>query len=301
MSIQLTTNYYGKLTALEYDPTLKKWKCLCKCGNYCFKSSSSLAAGRTGKPGTSNSCGCVKLGLKQQLVGKTFSRLLVLSRNEINTTKRKTYWTCVCSCGKVKSIAGGALLRGATTSCGCYNKEMHLQYKNLTGNIYNYWAVISHKKRNECICRCKCGTEKIVKIQSLTEGTSKSCGCFKRETVSTNLIRRHRDKKIALGLDPDIMLSTQREIERKRILPLLKQTKARDNYTCRLCGANGCSIASHHIEKVSENYELFEEETNLITLCVECHEKVHQNNFHGPTNPELTKILKDKIEFIYKK
>lgn len=301
MSIQTTPNYYGKLTAIEYEPKLKKWKCLCDCGNFCFLSSSTLSQIKSGSPGAIKSCGCVKRGLRSQLVGRVFESLTVISKDLLRTTKKKAYWNCLCSCGTMKSIRGDGLTNGTVVSCGCYIRSIHSQYVNLTNNIYGYWTVVSHNKRNECFCRCKCGIEKTVKVQSLTEKISKSCGCFKQETVSDNLRIEHRNRKIKRGLDPDVMVSTDRERDRKRILPLLKQIKARDNFTCQLCGATKCQIVSHHIEKVSDNYDLFETETNLITLCVDCHNKVHQYNFHGLTEPMLTRQLKDKIVLIYSK
>jgi len=234
--------------------------------------------------------------MKQDFKGKVFGQLTVLRADVKKSKNRQSYWICLCSCGTEKSIRGDGLNSGAVVSCGCYIRILHSKYANLTGNTYNYWTVVSHNKRNECFCKCKCGTEKRVKVQSLTEGTSKSCGCFKKETISDNLKKEHKNRKIKRGLDPNIMLSTIREQERHRILPILKEVKKRDNFTCQLCGTTNCSIVSHHIEKVSDNIMLFEDMSNLITLCVICHNKVHQYNFHGPTDPLLTLMLKKKAQ-----
>lgn len=232
--------------------------------------------------------------MKHDFKGKVFGQLTVLKEDVKKSKNRQTYWICLCTCGMQKSMRSDSLSGGTVVSCGCYIRKLQSRYVNLTGNTYNYWTVISHNKRNECFCKCKCGTEKIVRVQTLTEGTSKSCGCFKKETISDNLRKEHRTRKIKRGLDPNIMLSTKREQERKRILPILKEVKKRDKFTCQLCSATNCSIVSHHIEKVSDNIALFEDMSNLVTLCSACHDKVHQYNFHGPTDPILTKLLLNK-------
>lgn len=37
---------------------------------------------------------------------------------------RQTYWVCQCSCGIIKEVYQGSLLRGKSTSCGCLMKEI---------------------------------------------------------------------------------------------------------------------------------------------------------------------------------
>lgn len=77
---------------------------------------------------------------------------------------------------------------------------------NLTGKHFNRWTVIkragSNKKGNSLWeCRCECGTIAIVVGYSLTGGTSKSCGCAQKESVSkmnTTLKRTHGKKNTRL-------------------------------------------------------------------------------------------------------
>lgn len=40
-----------------------------------------------------------------------------------------------------------------------------------------------NKRKSHWLCRCECGTEKIVLGGSLTQGRSRSCGCLNREIV----------------------------------------------------------------------------------------------------------------------
>ena len=64
----LTGKHFGKLTVLEYDPEMQKWKCQCSCGNLTYKNTGYLNAG------TATSCGCKQ---KQNLIGKRFGKLVV--------------------------------------------------------------------------------------------------------------------------------------------------------------------------------------------------------------------------------
>lgn len=47
-----------------------------------------------------------------------------------------------------------------------------------TGQIFGLWTVLERMpKTSNWLCRCGCGTEKVVSGSSLVIGTSKSCGC----------------------------------------------------------------------------------------------------------------------------
>jgi hypothetical protein len=63
------------------------------------------------------------------LTGKKFSRLTVLSRVG-NSKDGKPMWLCSCDCGKEVAVRAVNLRNGASTSCGCYSRE--LSAKKLT-------------------------------------------------------------------------------------------------------------------------------------------------------------------------
>ena len=48
---------------------------------------------------------------------------------------RKTYWTCQCDCGNVKSVRSDSLLDGSIRSCGCLKREQ--DEKNLSRETHN--------------------------------------------------------------------------------------------------------------------------------------------------------------------
>ena len=57
---------------------------------------------------------------------------------------------------------------------------------DLTGRRFGRWMVIAVSsviKYNEptCLCKCDCGTERLVSCRRLLRGTSKSCGCLPLE------------------------------------------------------------------------------------------------------------------------
>lgn len=73
-----------------------------------------------------------------------------------------------------------------------------------------------------------------------------------------------------------------------------KYVLERDNYTCQLCNKNKCKLNTHHIipfsnlldkynlstiEQVENSEELWDV-SNGITLCVDCHKKIHNKKIH---------------------
>ena len=61
----------------------------------------------------------------------------------------------------------------------------------LTGMIFDRWTVIHHayignRGVHYWLCRCSCGVERAVKASSLTDGVSKSCGCYHKERVTNH-------------------------------------------------------------------------------------------------------------------
>lgn len=76
-------------------------------------------------------------------------------------------------------------------------------YKDLTGKQFGYWTVLGQSgfyvpKSSKCrirkwSCRCICGRERDVLGNSLTSGTSKSCGCLKSKMLSSQYERNKYD------------------------------------------------------------------------------------------------------------
>lgn len=62
------------------------------------------------------------------------------------------------------------------------------RFKDLTNKVFGRWTVLSFRRTTSdkpaWLCRCECGTEKVVRAIYLIDGRSQSCGCFQRECVS---------------------------------------------------------------------------------------------------------------------
>lgn len=79
----------------------------------------------------------------EDLTGKKFGRLTVISRDFSN--KKEVHWLCKCSCGnpKLVSVNTYSLNAGYTKSCGCYRKEKATHDSTIHGmygtKIHSKW------------------------------------------------------------------------------------------------------------------------------------------------------------------
>src|SRR5271166_1926985 len=50
-------------------------------------------------------------------------------------------------------------------------------------DIFGRWQTLEDhlKSTGKVLCRCVCGTERLVEVRNLKSGASQSCGCIKRE------------------------------------------------------------------------------------------------------------------------
>lgn len=105
------------LSDIRINKSKKLWKCLCDCGKYCYRNTNQLTSGKL------TSCGCERLGPKDNLVGKVFGRLTVISFQGKNRLGEYS-WLCRCSCGKECSYTTERLLyKKGVRSCGCYRLD----------------------------------------------------------------------------------------------------------------------------------------------------------------------------------
>ena len=122
--VDLTGNTYDNLTVIErvddyISPSGNKsatWKCLCKCGNTTYRTTSWL------KMSKNQSCGCLKSELiakrcTENLIGQKFGRLTVIEY--AGSHYDGAMWKCHCDCGKTTIVHARFLKRGGVKSCGC--------------------------------------------------------------------------------------------------------------------------------------------------------------------------------------
>lgn len=118
------------------------------------------------------------------MIGKTFGKLIVLSRapKDNNAANRCIRYFCKCECGNIINVNGAALRSGHTTSCGCSRKGSTI--KDLTNQKFGYLTAINYaySNNNRAIwnCICDCGNKIQVSSHELISGHTTSCGCRKR-------------------------------------------------------------------------------------------------------------------------
>lgn len=101
-------------------------------GEYTISSKATLVkcyCGVTFKPilkdvirGHTKSCGCLQ-GRNKDYTGLRFGRLKVVEK-DAQRNDNKTYWKCLCDCGKEKIVSCSGLNGEYVRSCGCLHKEV---------------------------------------------------------------------------------------------------------------------------------------------------------------------------------
>lgn len=109
--------------------------------------------------------------------GMKFGHWQVIKFDHSNEHRIK-YFLCKCEvCGNIRPVRGTALINGTSTACSKSCSE------SLLGLTFGKWTVLKKdvSKPRNYICKCECGTIKSVFGGSLKQGSSKSCGCLKKE------------------------------------------------------------------------------------------------------------------------
>ena len=125
--------------------------------------------------------------MKQDLTGRRFGKLTVISRNP-QLEDRYYTWNCQCDCGGQIIVNTKRLTRGTVTNCGCIPK-MNRKHGSIpadyTGDVFGSLTVLKRAEnkgqRAAWLCKCDCGNEVIVATHDLRTGHTKSCGCISHE------------------------------------------------------------------------------------------------------------------------
>lgn len=88
------------------------------------------------------------------LAGKQFGRWTVLDEYHYNQKLGRGGWICLCKCGKKAFVFSNNLVRGTSTSCGCYRKEFVATSKPgkthgmRRARIYRIWSGAKNRCNN---------------------------------------------------------------------------------------------------------------------------------------------------------
>lgn len=108
---------FSKLTVVkesEKKGKNKYYDCQCDCGEM------RTVVGWRLTNGEITACKKCKRNFND-ITGKKFGKLTVLSETSKRTSNREIIWHCQCECGSYVDIPGTSLRSGHTTSCGCIN------------------------------------------------------------------------------------------------------------------------------------------------------------------------------------
>lgn len=144
--------------------------------------------------------------------GQRFGQLVVVEM--LYGYKGKgTYARCKCDCGNETIAFMGNIIKGATQSCGCLERESRFGRKNhekdLTEQRFGYLTAISKTDKRYSngsvgwLCECDCGNQLVVRSGNLLREHTRSCGCKKsskyedlvEEYLLDNRITYHREFK----------------------------------------------------------------------------------------------------------
>ena len=110
--IDLKGQKFGRWTVLR-EGNKQNWVCMCDCGD---EKEIFIGSLRSGK-----SKGCRKCSGERfinDLTGKKYNSLTVISIDKSRTKSRGVMWLCKCDCGNEKIISSNCLVSGSTKSCG---------------------------------------------------------------------------------------------------------------------------------------------------------------------------------------
>lgn len=212
-------------------------------------------------------------------IGKRFGSLVVMSRDQ-NDKYGKATWKCVCDCGNESIVPGCSLRCGNTTTCGkCRGVD-------LSGKRFGRWVVLDRVKRVAkkgdswlWNCICDCGNEKTVSSRQLIVGSSKSCGCLRKEVYKEPKFNRR------IGTDREATIrKLRKQYERAAAKRCLSWELSNIQFEeiigrpCSYCGEPPKTMRSHRkfgsnvrangIDRVdsSKGYSL----DNCLPSCFDC-------------------------------
>ena len=123
-------------------------------------------------------------GVKHNITGKRFGRLVAIELTDERATNGGIRWKCICDCGNSVYPTMNNLKRKHTTSCGCAKEDFIKSCKiDIIGKKFGYLTVLNEEEsqkgeRRKVKCLCDCGNAHICSVTDLTTKHTMSCGCM---------------------------------------------------------------------------------------------------------------------------
>lgn len=266
--IDLTGQKFNKLTVISRAENTKQgqaqWLCMCDCGNNTIVSSRNLKSGHV------RSCGCSRIKNKKEL-DNLYHRICI-DCNKIDKFKYYNKHSRCRSCAekyKYKNHRSYRLIIKTDTeingmiklfkngvSLDSIGKEFNIDRVTVIRILKEHYPHYSPRKNN---------------------GLKIAHDTIHKKCISGEWQKSVSARAQGIPIDQWKKFVTQESeffYKSKEWKELRDQIFQRDNFTCQLCFKRGSKkINAHHIKKRSNFKELSLDSKNLITLCVDCHDK----------------------------
>lgn len=120
------------------------------------------------------------------LANQRFGRLLVIGCSENRSSSGDLYWKARCDCGSEREYRSKNLRSGEAASCGCRRHDddyRRSRARDISGERFG--RLVAQELEGfssggaRWLCRCDCGSTRVVRANSLTTGRTISCGCYR--------------------------------------------------------------------------------------------------------------------------
>lgn len=239
-------------------------------------------------------------GKPHDITNNRYGKLVVMSHARKNNVK---WATCKCDCGNIITVRAADLQKGTTLSCGCYRKECQAaRTKDLTNQVFGRLTAkehFVHKEKSWWVCTCQCGKAVSVLANSLLNGHTRSCGCYRRDILTTHGLTGTR-----------LLCSSYDKIRRERELEMDSKWKPEMEIalrtfrcSCALCGMSeeehiekyGTSLHVDHIRPLSKGFGLYP--GNVALLCASCNRKKWNKDINDLPLETQANLIWAAIEF----
>lgn len=186
---------------------------------------------------------------KINLTGKQYGYLTVLGDSGERTSNGKTLWSCQCKCGKICLRQKDSLDRPSKKPKAC---SPQCQAGMFIGNKFERLTIINIivQPNQETLYECECECGNLIKTTGyrLKSGSTKSCGCFRKERMS------ELGEKIAIPAD----IKGQKFGKLTALEPTEKRQGRSIIWKCQ------CECGNFHYASVSNL------KGRSVTACVNC-------------------------------
>lgn len=191
------------------------------------------------------------MGIGAQLEGEHFGRLTVIAQDANDSKSNHRFWLCTCECGNGTIVNSNRLTSGKTKSCGCL-RELG---ENLVGKVFGRLTVISEEQYKHpgkaWLCRCECGNGIITRTGNLKNGSPRSCGCLRVDSMEKSHANRKFNPNSGKGeMGFKSILHAYKIGAKKRGLEFNLSDTEFQELTSSVCSYCGCKPNSKRERKV---------------------------------------------------